>query len=114
MCALVTGVQTCALPILPGQDQSRLAVRRREAAVGEGRAAPAERLHGVIGVVADGRMGAPVEQPLSVIPLGGQAGMFAPDVGGPIIGEGAAPSHAARSETRRVGKAGVSTCRSRW
>src|SRR3546814_15733983 len=114
MCALVTGVQTCALPILPGQDQSRLAVRRREAAVGEGRAAPAERLHGVIGVVADGRMGAPVEQPLSVIPIGGQAGMFAPDVGGPIIGEGAAPSQADGTGKGSGGKEGVVKGRSRW
>src|SRR3546814_6367411 len=87
-CALVTGVQTCALPILRGCRARRPLLHRlqlgdealhhTEAAVPEG---------GVGGVEAEGR-----QQLLVAL----------------------AAARAQRSEERRVGKECVSTCRSRW
>src|SRR3546814_2018790 len=84
ICALVTGVQTCALPILA-------LGRVGGADVATGRDAEGARVEGDL-------------LELAILDLGGTA------VGGglalPLPG-------VARSEERRVGKACVSTCRSR-
>src|SRR3546814_1673591 len=93
-CALVTGVQTCALPIYAADDVRNdvhdMAVELDGIAVGDAHAA-ADR--SAADVVA-----AEVEQHQM---LGAFLG----------IGEQAV---AIRSEERRVGKECVSTCRSRW
>src|SRR3546814_4174070 len=86
-CALVTGVQTCALPIYPRRLRSagarpRLSCRRRRLPLGADRRA-----------LLSGR------RLLSR--------------GGPRGGAAALPAQG-RSEERRVGKECVSTCRSRW
>src|SRR3546814_3662997 len=91
-CALVTGVQTCALPIAGGQDilSSRAHNRRRDTGhaiekavrgVGARWVRLVDRTYDVT------RMRAVIEQALTT-----------PE----------------RSEERRVGKECVSTCRSRW
>src|SRR3546814_3669423 len=86
-CALVTGVKTCALPIFV---EAVVEERRR----GHDPAAEQRLL--------DARIPAPA-------PLHAQAGIAAhrqePEQEGVVE---------ARSEERRVGKEGVSTCRSRW
>src|SRR3546814_2104708 len=87
ICALVTGVQTCALPILvePGKGanlagaQPRPCGRHIKSAVAR---QPGERC----GTKVEGRRGA---------------------AGADII-------HGGRSEERRVGKERISKCRSRW
>ena len=73
---------------LPNQGEARLAVGGWEAAVSEGQAAPAKRLHGIIVIIADGGMGADVEQPRSAVAICGEAGMFAKNISGAIISEG--------------------------
>src|SRR3546814_5037548 len=84
-CALVTGVQTCALPIYD------------VTAAGEKAGQAVERL-----AAHDHRRAA------------GDA-LEMPKVGGEVPGELAVlADHAIRSEERRVGKECVSTCRSRW
>src|SRR3546814_5070617 len=82
-CALVTGVQTCALPISAGmarivENVAGLGPHRLERALAQPRAR--DRLEPVRGD---------------------------DDVGIDVL-------RAPRSEERRVGKGGVSTCRSRW
>src|SRR3546814_8095653 len=85
-CALVTGVQTCALPICQ-------------------RGRPH---HGVIYVDADALVAIAA---YGTRPTGAKAEV----VGHPGLRIGPhAPDLAARSEERRVGKECVSTCRSRW
>src|SRR3546814_9382470 len=87
-CALVTGVQTCALPIFIGREIVL------EAADPERRPVePAEAPHGH---AAEGQILMPVAQ-MRQFPVEhrGQAARL-------------------RSEERRVGKECVSTCRSRW
>src|SRR3546814_6811386 len=87
MCALVTGVQTCALPIY-----------------GSGGAlGPAEGTDG-------GSTGGDTALPT------GPAGTTGSDPAGGATGgaTGGADGATGRSEERRVGKECVSTCRSRW
>src|SRR3546814_4763062 len=83
-CALVTGVQTCALPI------SALRARAR-------------RAHNLVvqpvGKLAQAR----AREELGVDPGDGRRGLRVRD-----------PAEAGRSEERRVGKEWVSTCRVRW
>src|SRR3546814_19280115 len=130
-CALVTGVQTCALPILPEQGRDRAeeqaddgrgderaqadaALRGREIAFD--RAAEAFGLARFLPEGLDdlhraellGRRGADVGD--SVLP-GGRNGMEPP----PEPHERHDDERAAdRSEGRRVGKEGVRTLRTRW
>src|SRR3546814_3846875 len=85
-CALVTGVQTCALPILPP-------IRNRIDMLATGIKSP-------VGVKVSGadlatldRLGAKIAQVVKTVP---------------------GTTSAIRSEERRVGKECVSTCRSRW
>src|SRR3546814_16002503 len=92
-CALVTGVQTCALPILArfGFGAAAEVARHRDQA----------RLSLVFEV---GRMH-----------LDREAGAVGAHVGDfDDVAVAAAQRVAERSEERRVGKACVSTCRSRW
>src|SRR3546814_10505218 len=89
-CALVTGVQTCALPISVDVNQAELAVlggitRTREPRVE----------HEIVLLRLPGKL-APDDQRAAPIRR--------------VAGHGAEP----RSEERRVGKECVSTCRSRW
>src|SRR3546814_4214081 len=94
-CALVTGVQTCALPISRGTTE-RLA----------NLAAP----------------GPPVTSTLLAVGRDSYGGYCAPCHGkkglgdGPVVEKGfpRPPALLRRSEERRVGKESVSTCRSRW
>src|SRR3546814_4292682 len=83
-CALVTGVQTCALPISAEQPKSKFLDTRA--------VVPRQ----------------PFGEQLALRLLGGGAagpGLHCPQQGDAIVG---------RSEERRVGKECVSTCRSRW
>src|SRR3546814_3144592 len=95
-CALVTGVQTCALPI---SGRHRLGCGRRLAAQ-ELAGGGAEKAGG-----ADGGGG-------GILTQKGPPNRF----GGPFCDLRdlrRKPGSSARSEERRVGKGGVSTCRSR-
>src|SRR3546814_1513110 len=88
-CALVTGVQTCALPIYSPQREHDLARRADGGKAGRGKAEPAEN---------------PPEAPHRAEHAD-------------ALGDGDRAGHrlaAVRSEERRGGKEGVSTCRSRW
>src|SRR3546814_7033939 len=87
-CALVTGVQTCALPISGIAAADRLAVDAQRG----------------------GRAGQPLarqRQQQLVLPVAGDTS-DAEDLAGTDI------ERDVRSEERRVGKECVSTCRSRW
>src|SRR3546814_3492030 len=86
-CALVTGVQTCALPIW----------RRVEAAGRHHALAVPEAVEGLRSLAGDGAESEGIE--IAKAELRRQAEVFVADV---------------RSEERRVGKECVSTCRSRW
>src|SRR3546814_2861015 len=95
-CALVTGVQTCALPIL----SIRL--------LGDAASSFAERC--IDGLDADrDRIAELVERSLMLVTA------LAPHIGYDAAARIAKTAHAegTRSEERRVGKACVSTCRSR-
>src|SRR3546814_2844377 len=59
-------------------------------------AAPAKGLHRVIGSIAALRCAGQREQPRAIIVVIREAAMLAPDVGGPVIGEGVFPPHAPR------------------
>src|SRR3546814_7406855 len=85
-CALVTGVQTCALPILELPDQVKRDIGRRRAQRGP------FRLRFLDAILAEHAL-AGVDQR-------------------PDRRNGVRPGN--RSEERRVGKESVSTCRSRW
>src|SRR3546814_4257505 len=94
-CALVTGVQTCALPIyrsmisIPPEDAARLEPYLPYGLVLPEEARAPERAEGAFKRMLLGNEIAPGQKvPLDAI--------------------------AARSEERRVGKECVSTCRSRW
>src|SRR3546814_2661199 len=91
-CALVTGVQTCALPIYPNRTVRKIWGTRD--ALGELDLAPGLPL--VYSDVAD---------------LGRMVPHDAPHQGLVVEVE---PLEDIRSEERRVGKECVSTCRSRW
>src|SRR3546814_1891053 len=92
-CALVTGVQTCALPICPSLLQKpahrRVAFEPDRPLISFGRqlalAEPRQKA----------RTGSPIRLIIHKPPVAGNAVKF-------------------RSEERRVGKECVSTCRSRW
>src|SRR3546814_10107654 len=88
-CALVTGVQTCALPIYKAEPGRRRRQRRLRARAGAYTAAAIDYK------IADSRPGAPrpPEEP-----------MFAKTAAFPLF----------RSEERRVGNECVSPCSSRW
>src|SRR3546814_10167019 len=96
ICALVTGVQTCALPIYRPH--------RRNAAIAIALAIIADHIDG--GDVARLEQQLPAHAPTVVVvelaPVGG------------VGDDPAAVTDPDRSEERRVGKEGVSTCRSRW
>src|SRR3546814_2404624 len=98
-CALVTGVQTCALPISPNAGKSSLlnALARRDVAIVS---ETAGTTRDVVEVQLD-LAGYPVI-------LADTAGLRAMES---AVAAGAA---AQRSEERRVGKECVRTCRSRW
>src|SRR3546814_2532292 len=86
-CALVTGVQTCALPICAPQRQGP---------------APLPQPGRLVAILL------PREQPLE----GGFYFAFGEAIGSSFEGRPAVRFY--RSEERRVGKECVSTCRSRW
>src|SRR3546814_2050402 len=90
-CALVTGVQTCALPISPVAERGERAGGTGEAGDQDARAQLGETL-----AVALDR-----GQPDGTLVAEGD-------------GQGVLEMGAARSEERRVGKECVSKCRSRW
>src|SRR3546814_9436016 len=86
-CALVTGVQTCALPICPQSKRDAVRKQRKEARE--------EQAVGRIGIGINIRN---MERFLKEF----------------AISIDVVDDHILRSEERRVGKEGVSTCRSRW
>src|SRR3546814_13510645 len=104
-CALVTGVQTCALPILNSGDDGCLASRKflqRRLDI-----ADPERLRNQLAVRMRGR------NDVAAARSEGERNAF----GDKRIGDRPALFVAQvdiRSEERRVGKECVSTCRSRW
>src|SRR3546814_11972218 len=91
-CALVTGVQTCALPICFEQQRRRQHGERRSRILDHPAAAP---IHGAAKALLVQR---------------GDGDADEGEEGEPIAPE----RRLARSEERRVGKECVSTCRSRW
>src|SRR3546814_8035750 len=111
MCALVTGVQTCALPIFGQHGDGRAPlVGKRESsrqAVEEAHAEPAFKLRDMM---ADGPLAdAKLDRGAGEIEVTRRRFEGAQGVQGKL---GAV--HDPRSEERRVGKECVSTCRSRW
>src|SRR3546814_1262861 len=102
-CALVTGVQTCALPISAESTQVPLLERVEE------RAMPPVESH-LADHVADQNRDDPARQQANR-----KAVARPPERAQqrPAFGKGAL-AFVFRSEERRVGKACVSTCRSRW
>src|SRR3546814_4739799 len=94
-CALVTGVQTCALPIWD--------IRKRE---GLRRVFGKYAIGGVIHFAGMKAVGESVEKPLAY---------YDNNVWGSVaLAEVMTEFDVKRSEERRVGKECVSTCRSRW
>src|SRR3546814_4240561 len=87
-CALVTGVQTCALPIYTGHCHALLATQF-------------ERQRGACGMQALGT-DRHAEREILARHL---------EIAAALV---ATPVHQHRSEERRVGKECVSTCRARW
>src|SRR3546814_13207754 len=127
-CALVTGVQTCALPISTTRARRgrRVAVVLSVLALGlaglpaGAQVAPGQLptggiiLGGIGGITTDGAGGMTINQidPRAVITWDTfDVGVDATVVFNQAIGDIALNQ---RSEERRVGKEGVSTCRSRW
>src|SRR3546814_13966900 len=95
MCALVTGVQTCALPILrPRAGGGKLvpALRRQQFTIGAIGLLPDRDAEAVVQFVGQLVRAA-------LVPAADEQRRHRTDL---------------RSEERRVGKACVSTCRSRW
>src|SRR3546814_3145476 len=90
-CALVTGVQTCALPILPGLVPRAGGEHPAKGVAGVGR---------LESEIAGHRAGARDQQLV----------LLKQRRGGRVVRLG----RRLRSEERRVGKECVSTCRSRW
>src|SRR3546814_18300642 len=88
MCALVTGVQTCALPISQVYDTVQACIARGIRGI--------YLLSG--GFAETGNEGADQQQRLRKLAMVAGARVLGPN----------------RSEERRVGEACVSTCRSRW
>src|SRR3546814_1163677 len=90
-CALVTGVQTCALPISQAESLRRGKTEMVAKKVGAG--------------------GAVSQVPATSLRVGD---IVLVEAGDAIPGDGDVIEGIARSEERRVGKECVSTCRSRW
>src|SRR3546814_3622250 len=90
-CALVTGVQTCALPIFTFRRKAPIAVVAAEEENERHRAGRRARREGTVETVVD---------PAAII-AATAASLSVSDI-------------LRRSEERRVGKECVSTCRSRW
>src|SRR3546814_18155040 len=106
MCALVTGVQTCALPILLTADEPALGVGAPKTEVGVG-----ERIEGRIGFdMTIAELEVPAADLAQVKMAGGQLDLPT-GVTTVILPAGGNDD---RSEERRVGKGWVSTCRYRW
>src|SRR3546814_18607597 len=93
-CALVTGVQTCALPIYP--DVRRMLWRMR---------AQTEAARALTYYAA---------AQIDFGKLGDEAAAMRADILIPLVQAHATDIGCERSEERRVGKECVSTCRSRW
>src|SRR3546814_17735775 len=115
MCALVTGVQTCALPISTGELPLPLAVLHRGSAVRRGRTAPGRRQGRRGANRAHGRRCAE-ELTMSQDDAPDLAAPHADKVAPEAVALRAQPRPVTRlgSEERRLGKEGVSTCRYRW
>src|SRR3546814_11304630 len=94
MWALVTGVQTCALPLYSIDRLTASGVRHRVLVVGDGPAREWFQNRLPSGVFAGFQMG--------------------PDQGRAVASMDILFNPSVRSEERRVGKECVSTCRSRW
>src|SRR3546814_12174212 len=113
-CALVTGVQTCALPISCGVEQAATDLGFSEADVASAFSS--------VGVSCDGEdpgdPGPGGGELTKGVPVTGQSGSsgqslnFTLDV--PSGASNLVFTMSGRSEERRVGKECVSTCRSRW
>src|SRR3546814_1709363 len=109
-CALVTGVQTCALPIsgctAPRPERLGLAAQRsaqrrcRDFALESARAALAPERGGMRAFIAAEFFRNPQEGAI--------------EHGAILVGDVDQPRLYDRSEERRVGNEGVSTCKSRW
>src|SRR3546814_4097350 len=97
-CALVTGVQTCALPIFGGDIVDRMITFR----LGEG--VKGETIRGDLAALSGALNYARKRNRLREVP-------FIPGVDAALR---SGPKELERSEERRVGKAGVSKCSSRW
>src|SRR3546814_16101631 len=98
MCALVTGVQTCALPIYAPEDDRALGARKGAGDVADGRGVDAaDFLHGLRREV--------LHHGLQVFEAAG-LGLDVLLVGEAFLDD--------RSEESRVGQECVSTCRYRW
>src|SRR3546814_2848707 len=96
-CALVTGVQTCALPIFFEQSYGGI----------DGDSASSAELYALISALAE----VPIAQGLAVTGSVNQLGQVQA-IGG--VNDKIEGFFDIRSEERRVGKECVSTCRSRW
>src|SRR3546814_2719604 len=95
-CALVTGVQTCALPISPGTVDQPLAPNRLRWDPLPLPQAPVDLIDGMTTMMAN-------RDPASLEGVALHVYAATKDMHGRV-----------RSEERRVGKECVSTCRSRW
>src|SRR3546814_2883460 len=114
-CALVTGVQTCALPILP-EERAVAALHQPPAATDGAAHAVAQMVARVAPIGLDARL---AEQREGDIPLGrigkpAVKGLQDQAQAPPAVGIRQTRGWYARSEERRVGKECVSKCRSRW
>src|SRR3546814_15390147 len=113
-CALVTGVQTCALPIfyaVAGEQQRELLAADAARDHGRGSAVPDDRTEGGDDRVAD-RVTVDVVDLLEPVEIGDQqrdGGAFAAAAAQPRRGRRLEPA-AVRSEERRVGQEWASTC----
>src|SRR3546814_11766514 len=105
-CALVTGVQTCALPILPSQSRPACLTRKRRAHFSGARLFLHYRKADYISFQVSGRT-------TDAAPPGG-GGNLPTLAGRASASRSSTDEPAGRSEERRVGKECVSTGRSRW
>src|SRR3546814_12735957 len=119
MFALVTQVQTCALPISSSRDAHLLVVVAGRAAGGKGIVQPEVVLGGdVVGDVGEGcRALVGGDHEVGIVAVVAQHVPGGHDAAAlQVVGdiEQAAHEGLVRSEERRVGKECVSTCTSRW
>src|SRR3546814_14610335 len=105
-CALVTGVQTCALPICRGGDWKGARATPAASGVNDRDVQLREHVAPDLGLLAEHRVGiAGIAVALDAPQAGALDGL---DAGG------LAETDEERSEERRGGKECVSSCRSRW